>query len=263
MVLAQVTVGATGRVQTMSTESRPAFEVASIKRSAPGPKVFSWGEQPGGRWSMANSTIETLIRAAYDAQVYDLDNVPSWVRSDRYEVRAKSDANPSREQMRLMLQSLLSERFAFSARFETQDRPVLALVNVRKDGRLSPALRPSRIDCEKVNAARREGRAPGVAPPDGFPLCGWSTNGAEFRVGGLPLSRLPGILGPQAGAVIVDRTDVDGTFDFLLKYTNQLDATDSPSLSTALEDQLGLKLVSARAPLQVLVVDRISRPTED
>ena len=74
---------------------------------------------------MANSSIETLIRAAYDAQVYDLANTPGWVLSDRYEVRAKSDANPSREQMRLMLQSLLSERFAFSARFEIQDRPVL------------------------------------------------------------------------------------------------------------------------------------------
>jgi uncharacterized protein (TIGR03435 family) len=143
----------------------------------------------------------------------------------------------------------------------------LALVVARADGRLAPGLVPSSIDCEAVTAARRAGRTPDVPPlANGMAPCTWSAQyrdaGITVRFGGVPLSRLAESLGHPDGRVILDRTGLTGNYEFTLRY--QLNPTgDTPSLFTALEEQLGLKLVPARAPLQVLVVDHIERPSEN
>ncbi len=246
--------------------SRPAFDVVSIKRSPPDARGGSIGAEPGGLWVMRNVVVAALIRSAYPAKVSELPAAPDWVNADRYDVMAKAEGNPPREQMIPMLQTLLAERFKFLAHYETRDYPVFALVMARSDRRPGPNLRRVEIDCDAVNAARREGRTPeGAVPSNGAPLCGYSMNGATLRFGGLPLSRLADVLGGNlAGRPVIDKTELPGNYEFTLDSTiDPVPAGDAPSVFTALQEQLGLKLVSDRAPLQVLVVDRIERPTEN
>jgi uncharacterized protein (TIGR03435 family) len=194
----------------------------------------------------------------------ELVGMPSWVQSDPYDVNAKAEGNPTREQMVPMLQALLASRFKLTAHEETQERPVFALVVARTDRKTAPGLLASKVDCDAVNLARRAGSS--VEPAgNGAPPCGWSnTNGETLRVGGLPMSRIVAALGRPDGRAVVDKTGLAGNYEFTLRYTTEPAPTDDrPSLFTALEEQLGLKLVSDRAPLRVLVVDHIERPTED
>jgi uncharacterized protein (TIGR03435 family) len=249
--------------QKSPTEPRPTFEIASIKRNRSGTSGGRFGEEPGGRWSMVNTAVISLIRSAYPTR--ELVNVPRWVESEPYDVNAKAEGNPTREQITLMLQALLADRFKLAVHGETRERPVFALVVARNDGRLGPGLLPSKVDCEAVNVARRAGRRPeGPLPSNGAPPCGWSSNGETLRVGGLPMSRVAGVFGKPDGRVVIDKTGLTGNYEFSIRYTTEPSSTDDrPSLFTALEEQLGLKLVSDRALLQELVVDHIERPTED
>jgi uncharacterized protein (TIGR03435 family) len=217
---------------------------------------------------MVNRSIGTLIRAAYPTPVPELVGAPEWVTSEPYDVDARADGTPTPEEMRLMLRGLLADRLKLAVHYETQERPVLALVIARRDGRLGPALLPSKIDCTAVDEARRAGRQPdGPLPANGAPPCAWSaqfSDAVTIRFGGLPLSRLSESLGQPDGRVIVDKTGLMGHYEFTLRYTNQPNpADDTPSLFTALEDQLGLKLVPDRASLQILVIDHVERPTEN
>lgn len=254
--------------QRPATEPRPAFEVASIKRNRSGTNGWSFGAEPGGRWLMVNMPIATLIREAYPAQTWDLIGAPEWITSDAYDVTAKGEGNPTPEEIRLILQSLLAERFKLAVHYETQERPVFALVVGRSDGRTGPGLLRSRLDCDAVNAARRSGRQPeGPLPTNGAPPCGMSLRAVDSEMllfGGRPMSSLAERLRQPSGRVVVDKTGLTGNYEFTLRYTSQLTpGDDTPSVFTALEEQLGLKLVPDRAPLQVLVVDHVERPTED
>lgn len=246
-----------------------AFEVASIKPSSPDADGTSWGTGPGGRWSMRNMAVSVMIREAYPAQAPDLIGAPDWVTSDRYDVDALPEGNPTRDEIRLMLQTLLRERVRLAVHYETHERPVYALVVARDDGRTPSALVRSTIDCDAVNAARREGRTLDVpGPANGARPCVWQSSygpdGVTVRFGGLPLSRLGESLGDVDGRIVIDRTGLTGGFEFTLRF-NQMPTPDGdiPSLFTALEEQLGLKLEPARAPLQVLAIDHVERPSEN
>jgi uncharacterized protein (TIGR03435 family) len=264
VLAARSLVAAHDQSQSTSNDARPAFEVASIKRSQPDRRGGLWGPEPGGRWQMVNVPIAVLLRAAYGRQTTELIGAPGWLESEPYDVNAKADGDPTPDQMTLMLQTLLAERCKLTLHSELRERPVFALLIARNDGRLGPAIVPSKVDCDAANAARREGRTyEGPAPGNGAPPCGWSSNGATIRVGGLPFSRIAEAFGRVDGRVIVDKTGLSGTYEFTLEYAQQPNGTDAPSLFTALQEQLGLKLVSDRASIQVLVVDHIERPTEN
>jgi uncharacterized protein (TIGR03435 family) len=217
---------------------------------------------------MVNRSIATLIREAYPAQIPELIGAPEWVTSDAYDVTAKGEGNPTREEIGLMLQSLLAERFKLVTHYETRERPVFALVIARSDGRPGEGLLRSTLDCDAVNAARRAGRTPeGPNPANGAPPCGMALHAETTEMllfGGRPLSTLTEWLGPPSGRVVIDKTGLTGNYEFTLRYTSQdTPRDDALSIFTALEEQLGLKLVPDRAPLQVLVIDHIERPTED
>jgi uncharacterized protein (TIGR03435 family) len=269
VTLAAAAVGAQERSPAGPPPNGPRFDVVSIKRSQTEDTDTSWGAQPGGRWRMRNLAMSVLIREAFPAQVGDLIGAPDWVTSDRYDVDARTEGNPTREQMRPMLQTLLAERFQFAAHYETVERPVFSLVVARADGRTRPGLVRSSIDCAAVAAARRENREPDVpALGNGARSCAWSASygpdGVTVRFGGLPLSRLGESVGTPDGRVIIDRTGLTGGYEFTLTFTQQPAPGDgNASLFTALEEQLGLKLVPDRASLQMLAIDRIERPAED
>jgi uncharacterized protein (TIGR03435 family) len=237
LILAQVS---TTPVQSAS----PTFDVASIKRSKsdlPGP---IWGGSPG-RWQMLNGPVASLIWTAYDTPVSELPGAPAWVHSDRYDVVATHDANAPRDATTKMLRSLLADRFKLAVHYEKRNWPVYALV-VARPGRMGPELTPSTRDCSAKDSG-----------------CGMSLGSGVLRAVGQPLTIISSAGRPD-GRVIVDKTGLTGRYDFTLRYTLQLRPNDdTPSIFTAVDEQLGLKLVPDTAPLDVVVVDRIERPTED
>jgi uncharacterized protein (TIGR03435 family) len=164
-----------------------------------------------------------------------------------------------------MLRTLLTERFTLAAHNETRERPVYALVLAREDRRFGPQLQKSPTDC---------------ATAKGADACGSSVGPGFIRSRGRTMAQLAESLsrlsntGSSLNRLIVDRTGLEGQYDVTLKFTPEnippgnvpgFPAVDpnGPSIFTALQEQLGLKLDSQRAPVNVLVIDRADRPTEN
>ena len=274
----------------------PQFEVASIKPNKSGDGRVMIGVQPGGRFTATNVTLRMLIRNAYQLQDFQITGGPSWLTEDRYDIVAKAEGDavgdsfraeqsgqPSRGQ--LMMRALLAERFKLVVHDETKEMPIYALVVARSDGRLGPQLKKSEVDCAAVTAAGR-GRGRGPMPPPGPPQpggpppqCGIRIGMGNMAVGGSPLTQVASSLAMFAGRIVVDKTGLIGAYDFTLTWTPDQMANrppgappgpdaapvdpNGPSLFTAVQEQLGLKLESQRGPVAVLVIDRAEHPTEN
>jgi uncharacterized protein (TIGR03435 family) len=264
LLAAPVVLSALPLPQQRDANPAPAFEVASIKRSNAQTSSWSFGEQPGGRWSMRNTPVSTVIREAYPAESKRLVGAPDWVARDAYDIDAKAEGEPSLDRIRLMLQSLLAERFQFASHYAPVEEEVFELMTIQPDDRRRVAMRPSALDCDAIREARRVGRVfEGPPPANGAPACGWSSNGEDYRFGGVTMSRFAQTLSPD-GRVVVDKTGLPGHYEFTLRYTREVVTTDDlPSIFVALREQLGLRLAPGKAMLRALIVDRIERPTEN
>jgi uncharacterized protein (TIGR03435 family) len=243
-----------------------------------------------------------LIRNAYQLQDFQISGGPGWLASDRFDIVAKIEAGvqdampagpPAPGQpptpLQLMIRSLLAERFKLAAHTETKDQPIYALVLARSDGRLGPDLKKSDTDCAALMAAMR-GRGPGRSmPPPGPPQpgermpCGIRIGPGNMAVGGMTLAQFANSLGMFVGRVVLDRTGLTGNYDVNLTWTpdqmpqrgpgtpadqpiriNGVDIDpNGPSIFTAVQEQLGLKLDSQRGPVEMLVIDRAEHPVED
>jgi len=242
----------------------PRFEVAVLKRNTSGSTSTSMSERPDGV-VMENGTLRNLIFNAYRPQSTELVGAPGWL-ADRYDLIAKAGGPTTSEQRAAMLRALLAERLRLEAHFEMREQPVYELVFARRDRSLGPQLLRTERDCAAAAAARDAGKA---APPlssasNGASPCGIRANRGEFLAGGITMEGLARNLALRAGRVIFDRTGLAGYYQVTLTYAPDIagDASDAPTLFTALQEQLGLKLDASRAPLQTLVIDRVERPTE-
>lgn len=229
------------------------FEVASIKptRSAETGTVI--GQNEGGRFVAENITLFNLLQQAYDVYPFQIVGVPAWAERDRFDVRAIAAPDTSRVQQAALLRQLLEDRFRVRTRREMRERDVYALVIAREDKRLGPNLRPFTGDC--------------TAPPGGQSPCRMR-NGPNFTdAAGIPFTRLLGQVKENVNRFVVDKTGLTGRFDFKYEWTSDLAAAntigDRVSFTTALQEQLGLRLVSDRAQVEVLVIDSVERPTPD
>jgi len=286
-------------VPVLLVAQEPQFEVASIKPNKSGDGRVMMGIQPGGRLTATNVTLRLLIRNAYQLQDFQITGGPSWLAEDHFDIvakapegeatgdpfRAAQTGQPSRGQ--LMIRSLLAERFKLVVHNETKEMPIYALIVARSDGKLGPQLKPSEVDCAALMAA---GRGRGPLPPPGPPgpsgpggpppPCGIRIGMGNMGVGGSPMSQVANSLSIFAGRIVVDKTGLAGNYDFTLTWTpDQLPQRppgapeplvngvpidpNGPSLFTAVQEQLGLKLDSQRGPVTVLVIDRAERPTEN
>ena len=278
-----------------TAEPEPAFEVASVKKSGPPqPGPMSFGMRPNGRFSVSQISLAALITMAYGIQRYQLVGGPDWITTDRFDVNAKGEDGLSpmppltpgtANRMQLMLRSLLKDRFKLVVRHETREFALSHLVVARSDGRLGENLRPSTIDCAKLVAERT--RAAGGGPPPAFqppkpgeiPQCSAMSMPGRVAGAGVPLTMLVQMLTTQLNRPVVDRTGLKGNFDILLEYTPDrmptiapgatlppgmvLPSPDGPSLLTAIQEQLGLKIENTRGPVDVLVIDSVEPPAPD
>lgn len=295
--VASLVVTGTARLRAQAPGAQaptPSFEVASVKPNKSGDQRVMLGIQPGGRFTATNVPLRMLIRNAYQLQDFQLVGGPGWLTSDRFDVLAKADGDlpftplggpPGPVQF--MLKNLLAERFKLAVHRETRDLPIYALVLARSDGKTGPQLRPATVDCTTRFAGRGRDGAPPAPPqpgppaPGARPQCGMRIGPGQLSGGGFPVSQLASMLSGFVQRVVVDRTGLTGNFDIDLTWTpDQLPQgtqgppppgapplppidPNGPSIYTALQEQLGLKLDSAKGPVEVLVIDRVEPPTED
>ena len=259
-----------GSRQAQAAE-RPAFEVASVRLNTSNTAEQSMrGEFP--RLTITNYPLRVLILRAYELQPFQIVGGPAWLDSDRWDILAKAPDNAPPAAARLMIQRLLEERFKLVARIETRELPIYALVPAQGDGRLGPRLRRRNLDCDALEAAR--GRGNGQSPVAGAtqpPPCGAGGGSPGVLFGrGWTMERLARGLSGEAGRAVEDRTGLSGWFDFDLEFTPTFGSPDAsalpserPSLFTALQEQLGLKLEPRRGPVEVFVIESAERPTEN
>jgi bla regulator protein blaR1 len=287
-----------------------SFDVASVKKLPPDsvhPPNFPLDPgdsyvRTGGRFS-AGGPLPLYIIFAYKLALPQeqiramLAGLPKWVGTDRFEVEAKAEGNPTKDQMRLMMQSLLADRFQLKMHFESREMPVYALV-LAQPGKLGPKLQPHDrgSTCDETAtsigvllrspnlcyAISTQGRAPSTTSARNVPMAYLAqfltTGGGE----------------PSLGRPVVDRTGLDGRFDFTIEYTSETSGPppgatvvskgggaprsapppsspdagtpaggEKPPFLQALREQLGLKLESSRAAVRTPVIDHIESPSEN
>jgi uncharacterized protein (TIGR03435 family) len=248
-------------------QPRPSatFEVASIKPNNSGNDSVSGGFQPGGRFVMVNSPISLLVRLAYPADVPQLIGAPSWVETERYDATLLAGGEVSREQFGEMVRTLLRERLNLSAHYEDQQRQTYSMTLA--DSKLGPAIRKYEVDCASVSSPKGISIGEVPKPTNGVAPCGMESRSGIIRSGGATMETLARMISGPAGRRVVDKTGLSGYYEFALRYST-LPATlqsgapdDPPSIFTALQEQLGLKLQPDRSTVRVVVLDRIDRPT--
>jgi uncharacterized protein (TIGR03435 family) len=267
----------------------PSFDVVSVKPTAPGTQGGAVQFSPSGRVTWTNVTLNALVNAAYQRFTWDTREIvggPEWFNEARFDViavasaglpRADADGFPS--QLLAMLRGVLEDRFRLVARWDTRERPIYRLVVDRADRRPGPKLVPVAVDCETVTAAILAGNPP-VSRPGRGRECGFSLTSEQGSLQGnaVTMAVLARFLGAEgAGREVVDATGLLGTFDIDLLFLPELPSGGvSPDqlaldpklagragLITSLREQLGLRLEPAHGRVDVLVIDRAERPTEN
>lgn len=252
-----------------AAQTTPAFDVVSIKRSAPNATGASVGSPPG-RFVMVNMDLRPLIGTAYgdDVDTTDYIGLPAWVMAERYDIDARAPQGAKPADIGPMLRTALAERFAFKAHVETREQPIYELVRTNPGGPLSSGLTRVDVDCDALRERRQRGEKPDLKPlPGGLFPCDMNMRGGagmEIRSGGMTMAIFARSIQGGTGRIIVDKTGLEGFYAFTLRYTGAPSPdSDVPSLFTALQEQLGLRLQAATAPVRVLVIDNIERPTEN
>jgi uncharacterized protein (TIGR03435 family) len=237
------------------------FEVASIKPSAADARGMNINLEDGGRFITQNVPLRFLIIFSYSVRDHQLTGGPEWMNSARWDISAKPEAPLTRtradqEKVKAMVRDLLAERFGLVLHRETKELPIYALV-VAKNG-------------SKLTESAPEAKGP-------------SLRGGRTQLSGtkVPVDLLAEHLSNSLGRTVVDETGLKGNYDFKLEYlpepggmfgkmqgaedrsqTAPLDS-DLPSVFTALQEQLGLKLESKKGPVEILVIDKAEKATEN
>ena len=214
------------------------FDAASIKRSSPDLGKFDRENYQNGLLRMSNVTLKMLIRFAYTISEPQIIGGPKWIDDYRFDIIARADHAASDVELLDMLQPFLAERFHLVLRPETQTLPGYALV-IAKGG---------------IRAA--------VSDPSKRPSS--NTTRTSMNVTGFPMSLFAVRLAPYLGKPVADLTGDKRTFDFNLKWAEDGDqSSDTPSLFTALQEVVGVKLEARKVPVNVLVVDQAELPSEN
>jgi bla regulator protein BlaR1 len=245
------------RAQEKMVSAAPKeFEVASIKPSdSKGPMNRIRVEMaPGGRFTTSNVTVKLLIQQAYNVKAFQITGGPGWIDSERYDVVAKADGNVNGPaQLRPLLQKLLADRLKLTIHRDTKELPVYALV-VGKNG-------------PKFKESEASGPGPQIRMGRGL-----------IDGQGMGMDMLASQLSKPLGRTVLDKTGLKGQYDIKLEFTPDDGSgrgpgdgpeaaappdTAGPSIFTALQEQLGLKLESSKGPVEIIVIDRVEKPTEN
>lgn len=258
-----------------SSSARAAFEVASIKPNKSGGETYL-RPTVRGTLNARNVSLRALIQSAYEVDEWQMAGGPAWIDSDKYDVEAKGpqkEGYTSFEDLQQMMQALLADRFQLKTHREKKELPMFALVVTKGGPKLVAA---SGANCFTVTLTTKS-----VADMGGLPQCG-SLAGRRGELTGMKVttSTISMYLAHVLRSEVSDETGLDGhEFDIRLRWVPddisgpspesadtppaaQFD-TSGPSIFTAIQEQLGLKLESRKGPVEVLVIDHIERPSEN
>jgi uncharacterized protein (TIGR03435 family) len=243
----------------MPANANPVFEVATIKPSRPDGR-FSLLVNRGGLLTTTSTSVSDLIKFAYEVHPKQITGAPSWIESEKYDVTGKPDVEgiPSISQLRVMLQKLLADRFQLTFHRDKKELAVYA-ITVTKTG--------ATMTKNETN-------------PNGLP--GFGGGPRAFNVVNATMAEFAGVLqGQILDRPVVDQTGLGSTrYNFILRFTPDgpqtqpgaagpngappVDPADAPpDIYTAFQQQLGLKLESTKAPADVLVIDRVEKPSDN
>jgi uncharacterized protein (TIGR03435 family) len=225
--------------------ARPAFEVASVKPArSDGP--IDLRVTPGGRLTVTNLTVAVLIREAYGVKHYQVSGGPAWLSADGFDINAKAEGEPSRPQMMLMLQTLLEDRFKLKVHRETREGNVYFLAATKNGPKLKA---PTGGDASFIRTGRT-----GAPSQAAITYVLWGQNVA--------MPAFTAQLSNQMGRPVIDRTSIQSIFDFRLEYAADDARSDgNPSVFSAIQEQLGLKLEAGKGPVETFVIDSAQKPT--
>ena len=256
-------------------QSKPAeFDVVSIKPHSPADNSGGMRTLPDDTFIMTGLPISSVILSASSVGSREVEGLPDRAKSERYDITVKPPPGSTREQRDEMWRTMFADRMKLAAHVEERERNTFALVVARSDGRLGPNLKPSTLDCNPP----AQGTPPPPPPPrpsspnDFKNRCGGMFGQGVIVSGGMTMDRLVLSLRGLAGGEVEDRTGLQGSYAFELHYSRQRlgaapDASaaldDAPEFFTAIEEQLGLKLMPQKKKLPIFIVDHIERPSEN
>jgi len=244
----------------MPTSAKPEFTVATIKPSRPDAPRGGYGFR-GQDVTTTNVTVNWMIKLAYNLHARQIVGGPAWLDSAKYDTVGRPDTpgQPSRDQMKLMIQGLLADRFQLKFHIEKRELPVYAMI-VPKTG-------------TKITVS--------AGDPNAFPGIGFGQGPGVLSLVGRNTT-LDGVANALQSNIldkpVVNQTGLTGRYDFLLKFTpdpsqaanfgglapgNAADPDAPPDIFSAFQEQLGLKLESTKAFVDVIVIDKIERPSEN
>jgi uncharacterized protein (TIGR03435 family) len=279
------------RSQQVAPTSRPQFDVASVRQSA------MWRKQPmdsvnaalirqaaanfsqHGKFELIGGPVNVLIQLAYNVKDFQVLGAPSWANSERYDVNAKAPGDATFEQMRPMLQSLLADLFKLTLRREIRDTPVYELVAAKSGVKIDAAKAGScvTLDPNIPLPPANQNSLPNYCGVTRKQFVGLPDPRQRIEAIGISMPKLVEMLSDEVGRTVIDKTAFKGTFDLHLEFAPEVPvgvlgpvppgATNAssagPSIFTALQDQLGLRLESAKGPVEAIVIDRVERPSEN
>lgn len=213
------------------------FEVASIKPNQSGERGSTFYNPTPDRFQFNNATVKALIAYAYGVRDLQIVGASGWLATDGYDVLAKPEGEVSDERVREMVQSLLAERMNLKTHEETKEMPVYALVTVKGGAKLAKSAMPDQPTAH-----------------GGF---------GRFSGKHLTMDMLAFLLAGQVERPVFDKTGIEGQYDIELHWTPEDSPEPGPSIYSALQDQLGLKLESQRAPQEIVVIDHVERPSDN
>jgi uncharacterized protein (TIGR03435 family) len=250
-----------------------SFEVASVKRNLPNDPARGHFQLDGGLLRVTDFSLSGYISFAYKLSPYEepplTAQLPKWARTESFDIEAHAEGNPSEDEVRLMMQSLLADRFKLLVHTETKELPVFDLLLI-KAGKTGPGLRPHSDDPPCANPSVK-------ALPCGVLTAIPSLTRGNLVVGArnVTVEQIAEMLPSMPRAVdrpVVDETGLRGTFDFRMDFTPdrrgpaadpQPEQTETTTFLEALQDQLGLKLKSNKRAMKVLIVDHVEQPSEN
>lgn len=267
--------------QAQSPNVRAQFEVASIKPHPGIGNLVHIQPYPGGRLVVENFTLRLLMQNAYGVQPFQILGGPGWINSERYDVEAKADGSPSGKQMTgPMLQTLLEDRFKLRLHRETKLLPVFGLMIAKGGAKLQRSKEGGCIPFSMDSLPLPPMRVPGVPRTVFCGFLGFGMEGPDrkLEMAGVSMAELATSLSRgELRRTVIDKTGLVGTFDVNLHWSIDVVQADpgapgdpakpptanptGPSIFTAIQEQLGLKLESTKGPIEVLVVDHVEKPS--
>lgn len=243
-IIAAVSIILAGVVNPIAQVPGPSFEVVSVKENTSGRSVSSLSGPRPGRFTITNMPLRFIVLEAFGLLDHQLIGGQNWITTTSFDISATfpQGSVPERH-WRPMLQKVLVDRFGLAVHRDMREVPTYDLLLARRDGALGTQL------------VRRDGSC------DTPPACTLLVNRQSLTARTQAIEKITPALQSLTGRPVVDRTGLTGTFDIDLKWSATGD--DGPSIFTALQEQLGLRLESSKGRAEVVVIDAIGRPTPD